>query len=126
MRTAGWAKLGYYPTPDRVTDMVASHIGNALFHPMTVSRNGLELTETRTILFDPCCGEGNAVARFARQLQQQALQCGSYFGEETAFRTYGVELHEERSQTARRQLTRVWNTDIDNVRIRPGPATTCG
>ena len=76
MRTSGWAKLGYYPAPDRATDMITSHIGNALFHPMTVSRNGVELTETRTILFDPCCGEGNAVARFARQLQQRALQCG--------------------------------------------------
>ena len=41
-----------------------------------------------------------------------------HFGDEAAFRTYGVELHQERSQTARRQLTRVWNTDIDNVRPR--------
>lgn len=118
MRTAGWAKLGYYPTPDRVTDMIASQTSNALYHPMLSSRSGRERTEPRTFLFDPCCGEGNAIARFADLLEHKAKQC-VHFGDGAIFRTYGVELHQERAQTARRQLTRVWNTDIDNARIRP-------
>ena len=116
MRIAGMANLGYYPTPDRVTAMIASHTGHILHHP--VPRSDRDTPATRVALFDPCCGAGDALSQFAHLLLQRVRRIEPNINRD-AFRTYGVELHQERARQARKQLTQVWNTDIDNVRIRP-------
>lgn len=77
MRPAGKLKMGYYPCPTRVVEMVASHIlrpgqGNMI------------------ALADPCAGEGQAVMQL-RDLLGGARQVYSY----------GVELDRERREHCR-------------------------
>ena len=62
MRLAAQAKGGYYPTPERVVDLLAD-----LIHTPTGSyyRN----TETLRIL-DPCCGGGDALERLTERLDR--------------------------------------------------------
>ena len=60
MRLAAMAKGGYYPTPERVVDLVADliHTPTSYYH-----RN----METLRFL-DPCCGAGDALQRLAQRL----------------------------------------------------------
>lgn len=112
MRLPGWSKLGYYPTPGRVTDLVAANFPELhLYRPV-------EGTINQARIMDPCCGEGIAVAQLADR-----LRCSPAFAPDEAgsavhqIRTYGIELDRERSAAARRRLYQVWNADIDNTRI---------
>ena len=103
MRLAAQSKGGYYPTPDRVVDLVAD-----LIHTPTGSnyRN----TETLRIL-DPCCGGGDAVARLAERLDRpNALP----------IETYGVELHRDRAEEAERLLYRTLAADLFATSIANG------
>lgn len=117
MRIAGWSQLGYYPTPDRVTDMIASQVSDLLTHTIYNAHDS-KLPQPRTVMFDPCCGEGKALHSFSQQMSQKARQQSSIFPDKT-IRTYGVELHRERAAAARQRLDQVWTADIDNARIRP-------
>lgn len=103
MRIQGWSKLGYYPTPERVTDLVAGMTQSVLY---SLNRQDHH-PEIR--IMDPCCGAGDAVARFAAHLQRRARTA--------TVRTYGIELDRERSRAARRQLFQVWHADIDHCRL---------
>ena len=103
MRLAAQAKGGYYPTPDRVVDMVADLIDTPYgyhFH------NG----DTLRIL-DPCCGAGDAVGRLARRIQQ---------ANSVLVETYGVELHSERAEEAARRLHRTLSADLFRTSIANG------
>ena len=103
MRLAAQAKGGYYPTPPRVTDMVADlvHTPRSAYH-----RNG----ETLRIL-DPCCGGGDAAAQLAEALRRP---------HGVSVETYGVELHRDRAEQAGRLLDRALAADLFQTSIANG------
>ena len=103
MRLAAQAKGGYYPTPDRVVDLLAD-----LVHTPTGSyyRN----PETLRIL-DPCCGAGDALERLTERLDRpNALP----------IETYGVELHRDRAEEAEKRLHRTLASDLFATSIANG------
>ena len=103
MRLAAQAKGGYYPTPDRVVDMIAD-----LIH--TPSGYYPRDRETLCIL-DPCCGAGDALERLAQRLDRpNALP----------IETYGVELHRDRAEEAARRLHRTLASDLFATSIANG------
>ena len=91
MRLAAQAKMGYYPTPDEVTPIIARYINR--------QRNGL----IRAL--DPCAGEGTAVKLVGDHLQAE---------------TYGIEIDLERGKIAKEILTKCLVTDYQNTRISHG------
>ena len=103
MRLAAQAKDGYYPTPERVVDLVAD-----LIHTPTGSyyRN----TETLRIL-DPCCGGGDALERLTERLDRS---------NSVPIETYGVELHRDRSEEAEKRLHRTLASDLFATSIANG------
>ena len=103
MRLAAQSKGGYYPTPDRVVDMIAGLIDTPYGHH-NYNR------ETLRIL-DPCCGGGDAVAQLAEELRHR----GSLPVE-----TYGVELHRDRAQEAEKRLDRALAADLFATSIANG------
>ena len=103
MRLAAQSKGGYYPTPDRVVDLVADLIS-------TPTGSNYRNAETLRIL-DPCCGGGDAVARLAERLDRpNALP----------IETYGVELHRDRAEEAERLLHRTLAADLFATSIANG------
>ena len=103
MRLAAMAKGGYYPTPERVVDLIAD-----LIHTPTgyYYRN----TETLRIL-DPCCGAGDALQRLAERLDRPNAM---------SIETYGVELHRDRAEEAEKRLNRVLAVDLFATSIANG------
>lgn len=91
MRLAAQAKMGYYPTPDEVTPIIARYINR--------QRNGL----IRAL--DPCAGEGTAVKLVGDHLQAE---------------TYGIEIDLERGKKAKEALTKCLVTDYQDTRISHG------
>ena len=91
MRLAAQAKMGYYPTPDEVTPIIARYINR--------QRNGL------IRVLDPCAGEGTAVKLVGDHLQAE---------------TYGIEIDIERGKIAKEVLTKCLVTDYQNTRISHG------
>ena len=106
MRLAAQAKGGYYPTPERVVDLIAD-----LIH--TPSSSYRRDRETLRIL-DPCCGAGDALQRLAERLDRpNALP----------IETYGVELHRDRAEEAEKRLHRTLASDLFATSIANG---ACG
>ena len=103
MRLAAQAKGGYYPTPDRVVDLVAE-----LIH--TPSGSYHRGRETLRIL-DPCCGAGDAVQRLAENLDRP---------NSISIETYGVELHRDRAEEAEKRLHRTLAADLFATSIANG------
>ena len=103
MRLAAQAKGGYYPTPDRVVDLIAGLID-------TPSGSYYRNRETLRIL-DPCCGGGEAVALLAEGLRRT----GSLPVE-----TYGVELHRDRAEKAEKLLDRALAADLFQTSMANG------
>ena len=103
MRLAAQAKGGYYPTPDRVVDMIAGLIDTPYGH----HRNN---RETLRIL-DPCAGTGDAVAQLAKELRHRG---------NLPVETYGVELHRDRAQLAEERLDRALAADLFATSIANG------
>ena len=103
MRLAAQAKGGFYPTPDRVVDMIADLIHTpSSYHHCNV--------ETLRIL-DPCCGAGEALAQLAERLDRpNALP----------IETYGVELHRDRAQEAAGRLDHALAVDLFATSIANG------
>ena len=111
MRIQGWSKLGYYPTPNRVTDLIAAQVP-----PISPSWNPHQKT-TEFRLMDPCCGDGNAIARFTRHITDSLAYLQSANLHTPTAQAYGVELDRNRAASARRKIHQVWCADIDNVLI---------
>jgi len=88
MRLVGAAKLGFYPTPESVTPIIAKYL----------NRKG----EGCIKVFDPCAGEGIAV---------------KYIGEHLQAETYGIEIDLHRGNRAKEILTKCLVTDYQNTRI---------
>ena len=103
MRLAAQAKGGYYPTPDRVVDLIAE-----LIH--TPTGNYYRNMETLRIL-DPCCGAGDALQRLAGGLDGPDAM---------SIETYGIELHRDRAQEAEERLDHVLAADLFATSIANG------
>ena len=103
MRLAAQAKGGFYPTPDRVVDMIADliHTPSSYHH-----RNA----ETLRIL-DPCCGVGEALAQLVERLDRPNAR---------PIETYGVELHRDRAEHAADRLDRALAADLFATSIANG------
>ena len=103
MRLAAQAKGGYYPTPDRVVDMIADLIDTPI---------GYHYHNNDTLrILDPCCGAGDAVERLARRIHQASS---------VPVETYGVELHSERAEEAAPRLHRTLSADLFRTSIANG------
>ncbi len=103
MRLAAQAKGGYYPTPDRVVDLIADliHTPSGYYH---------RARETIRIL-DPCCGGGDALQRLAENLDRPNSM---------SIETYGVELHKDRAEEAENRLHRTLASDLFATSIANG------
>ena len=103
MRLAAQAKGGYYPTPDRVVDLVAD-----LIHTPT----GYYYRERETLrILDPCCGAGDALERLVERLSRpNAL----------SIETFGIELHRDRAQEAEARLDHILAADLFATSIANG------
>lgn len=88
-RLASTAKAGFYPTPDRVTELVTRFVVPA---PSDSARGRL---------LDPCCGEGIAAQTVARAWGLEA---------------YGIEIDATRAFAASSRLQRVQHLDYAQVR----------
>ena len=76
MRLAAQAKGGFYPTPEKVVDFIATLIRA----PAGYYYQGREVLR----ILDPCCGTGEAVAQLGERLAQDNTM---------PIETYGVEPH---------------------------------
>jgi len=88
MRLAAQAKMGYYPTPDRVTRLISG----------ILTRN----PRGSVRILDPCAGEGTAL---------------KYIGDILQAETYGIELDEDRGTKATEKLYNCLITDYQTTRI---------
>ena len=95
MRLAAQAKGGFYPTPPRVLDLLAT-----LLRPPARLPAGAQGTVR---LLDPCCGAGAALSDLATRLHPYTT---------LSLETYGVELHQERSTAATTRLDHTLATDL--------------
>ena len=88
MRIQGRIKMGHYPTPARVVELIRSYL---TFPPGQFSS------------LDPCCGEGEALAGLVS---------------ETNAITYGVELDHNRADEGKTRLHHVLRCGIEETRIQ--------
>ena len=103
MRLAALAKGGYYPTPERVVDLIAD-----LIHTPT----GYYYRDRETLrILDPCCGAGDALQRLAERLDRPNA---------IPIETYGVELHRDRAEEAEKRLTHTLASDMFATSIANG------
>lgn len=77
------AKALYYPTPQRVLDLIAENV--------ILQTSGVGTSNGA--LLDPCSGEGTAAA---------------FLGAKWDMATYGIELHLERAEKSKQALTRAY------------------
>ena len=100
MRLAAQAKGGYYPTPERVVDLIADLIRT----PSGYYHRGRETVR----ILDPCCGAGDALQRLAENLDRPNSM---------TIETYGVELHRDRAEEAEKVLYRTLASDLFQTSI---------
>ena len=105
MRLAAQAKGGFYPTPDRVVEMIASLVE-------TPGSGYYNRGKTLRIL-DPCCGAGEAAAQLANTMSASASM-------PAPIETFGVELHKERAEEAGTLLDHVLATDLFGTSMANG------
>ena len=103
MRLAAQAKGGFYPTPERVVDLLAEliHTPTGYYH---------RDRETLRIL-DPCCGAGEALAQLAERMDAPNA---------IPIETYGVELHRDRAEEAEERLDHALASDLFATSIANG------
>jgi len=93
MHLEGRAKLGFYPTPDRLLPVIASYVAS-----MPMPGHGM--------LFDPCAGDGTPVATLAAAWNLNA---------------WGAELHDHRAQQAATRCHTFIQSDAFQVHL-PRPS----
>ncbi len=103
MRLAAQAKGGFYPTPDRVVDMIATLVE-------TPRLSNYNRGNTLRIL-DPCCGAGEAVAQLAGRLDRP---------NSVPVETFGVELHKDRAEEAKIWLDHALASDLFRTSMANG------
>ena len=84
------AKMGYYPTPEDLTPIIAKYL-NSKGHGVIR-------------IFDPCAGEGTALKTIGDHLQAE---------------TYGIEIDKKRGKEAQNNLTKCLVTDYKSTHISP-------
>jgi hypothetical protein len=89
-RLEAMSKMGYYPTPEQLTPVIARYL----------KPNGKGLIR----VFDPCAGEGSALKTIGDHLQAE---------------TYGIEIDRQRGRIARQKLTQCLITDYHAAQISP-------
>ena len=105
MRLAAQAKGGFYPTPPRVTHMIAELIR---LRPATHRRRREQPAEYR--ILDPCAGEGGALATIAQATRDPLHK-------EWKTTTFGIELNTKRAALAETVLDRTLASDLLNTSI---------
>ena len=105
MRLAAQAKGGFYPTPDRVVEMIATLID-------TPRLSYYSRGKTLRIL-DPCCGAGQAVALLAESIVAN-------LSVPVPIETFGVELHKDRSEEAGVRLDHTLACDLFRTSMANG------
>ena len=93
MRLAGQTKMGYYPTPEKQTELICSCLKG-------------EGDTTFMRLLDPCCGNGTALATIGKHLD--------------TVKTYGVELSDVRSEEAKKVLRKVLLSPFEHTVMTNG------
>ena len=101
MRLAAQFKAGYYPTPPRVVEMIAS----------LVQARSMGRGEHPLRILDPCCGAGDVLAQLAACIERP---------DGALVETYGVELHAGRAREAEQRLDHVLGTDLFQTSIANG------
>ncbi len=91
MRLQGQVRLGHFPTPPSVVEILKSLI---LFPSYT----------DKMCALDPCCGEGVALASLAPGMNVE---------------TFGIELDEARAKESKTRLKHVVHASFDHVDISP-------
>lgn len=90
------------------TRTARNHIDNGYFPTDNGTLDGiircLDIAGDHIRIFDPCCGEGLALAHIGAHLTECGSDCA----------TFGVELNAERTREAKQHLSHVVNTDIEN------------
>jgi 16S rRNA C967 or C1407 C5-methylase (RsmB/RsmF family) len=87
-RLESMAKMGYYPTPDKLTPIIAKYLKPK--------------SEGTIRILDPCAGEGTALRTIGDHLQAE---------------TYGIEIDNKRGKEAQKRLTRCLITDYKTTQI---------
>ena len=105
MRLAAQAKGGFYPTPDRVVEMIATLLE-------TPRLSYYSRGKTLRVL-DPCCGAGEAVARLAGAMAGNASV-------PVPIETFGVELHKDRAEEAKVRLDHALASDLFRTSMANG------
>ena len=88
MRIHGRIKMGHYPTPATVVELIRSY---------------LSFPSSPFCALDPCCGEGNALAGLVAR---------------TSAITYGVELDHQRAEESKSRLHHLLRCGIEETRIQ--------
>ncbi len=92
MRLEAQAKVGFYPKPSEIVQILKTFIGEKKPGPKR--------------LLDPCCGTGEPAAEIAAVAECEA---------------YGVEIYSGRSQSARSLLKKVIAGNLFTVTARANP-----
>lgn len=100
MRLQGQAKGGFYPTPPRVVDMIATHLAVPVDH-------SYEKNQWLHII-DPCCGDGVALQQLVTRLHEKGT---------IKIETFGIELQTDRAELAEQKLDNVLSADLFNTAI---------
>lgn len=89
-----------------------NHVQNGYFPTDSTTLDGikkrLDIMGKHVRIFDPCCGEGHALAELADHLTENGAMCQSY----------GVELNAERAKSAKVRLNHVVQADIENCLLQ--------
>ncbi|MBN1887248.1 MAG: hypothetical protein JW850_04640 [Thermoflexales bacterium] len=106
MRLEGQTKLGYYPTPDKQTGLIATWL-----KPAEPGLKIASLVLGQVIkAFDPCCGKGEALAYLAAHLKAES---------------YGIELSDSRAAEAKTRLDHVVNCGYEYAILAGGTFSFC-
>ena len=103
MRLAAQAKGGFYPTPDRVVDMIATLVDTPR---LSYCSRGKTLR-----ILDPCCGAGEALSQLAECLGRPNT---------VPIETFGVELHKDRAEEAKVWLDHSLASDLFRTSMANG------
>ena len=104
MRLEGVAKGGYYPTPKSVLKEIVKLIS---IENRFQRRNYMEYP-----ILDPCAGDGAAAMELKRLLLEKQARKGVPENNQWTFPLYGIELNQERSETAMENLDYVIGQDF--------------
>lgn len=112
MRPQGKTKIGYYPSPPRVAQAIARLLA-------AMSQNA------HFRLLDPCAGDGNALALFAKALREQHEREHGKWVDFTA-ETYGIEIQDLLAPRAEERLDKVLHTSFFTTTLSHGDAADRG